>query len=804
MNLTNIKLIWRNLLKNTGITAINIFGLSISLAVCTLIVLFLQFEYSFDKSNPQHENIYRLTTTFKYPNSPERPTAMASAPMGPYLQQESVDIEDYLRILPDNENFLCRANGKEKVIEKSLQVDTSFFSFFNFPLLHGNKKTAFKQLNNILITRPVSEQLFGSENPVGSSLEYSYAIDAGKDTTVQYTIAGVFDHLPANSHLQFEAIRPLDNRQFPTDNPGGLWHGLVSNTYFRLRTSVKEAQKVAATFPNLLKKEMPNHDMVGLGLQAFNNIHLDSATLQYDNNNYEKSDRKYLQMFALIALFILLISCINFANLSTVLAMRRVREVGVRKSLGANGADVLFQFLGEALLMSVLGGILALAWVVLLREPFLQVLDRDIDLSIGVGTLAIYAVAILLLGLLAGVFPAVQAARYSAVEAFRRLGTSVSVKRPFIQRLVVLQFMLSGILIIGSMICYKQLNFMQSKELGFQSNQIMELDIGWSNWTRSEAFQKELTSIPGIIDVSGSDVSLGTINGQNGVLVRDEQTKEVANYSMSINNVAHNYFDLYEMEFAMGQSPTSAGAATGMQYVVNESFVKRVGWKEDPIGKEIMRPGFGNGEMGRVVGVIKDIHHNTLHSPIGAICFQASDFTPVLSLKYSASNLENILPKIEKSWNQHIKDRPFDYKFMDAHLAALYSNETRLGQMLLIATFLSILIACLGLLALSTFIIQQRAKEISIRKVLGASTAGIVTLLSKDLLKLVLIAFILAIPIAWYVMNQWLQDFAYRTTIGWTVFVIAGLGAISIAFLTVSFQSAKAALMNPVDSLKRE
>ena len=804
MNLTNIKLIWRNLLKNTSITAINIFGLSVSLAVCTLIVLFLQFEYSFDKANPQHENIFRLTTTFKYPNSPERPTAMASAPMGPYLQRASADIEEYLRVLIGNENFLCRANGKEKVIEKSLSVDSSFFSFFNFPLLHGDSKTAFYHLDNILITRPVSEQFYGDENPVGEILEYSYAIDAGRDTTIQYTIAGVFDHLPINSHLQFEALTPLDARYFPDGSPTNSWHGLVGNTYFKLRTSAQDANKVAATFPSLLEKEMPSHDMVGLGLQAFSDIHLDSSTLQYDNNNYQKSDRKYLQVFGLIAFFILLISCINFANLSTVLAMRRVREVGVRKSLGANGSDVLFQFLGEALLMSVIGGMLALAWVVLLREHFMTMLDRTIDMSIGWGTIAMYAVAIVSLGLLAGIFPAVQAARYSAVEAFRRLGTSVSVKRPFIQRLVVLQFTLSGILIIGSMICYKQLNFMQSKELGFQSKQVMELNLGWNNWTRAEAFQKELTSIPGIIDVTGSDVSLGTINGQNGVLIRDEKTKEVTNYSMSINSVAHNYFDLYEMEFAAGGPPTLEGAVSGMQYVVNESFVKRVGWLENPIDKEIMRPGFGDGEMGRVVGVIKDIHHNTLHSPIGSICFQASTFTPILSVKYSGSNLENILPKIENSWNKHVKDRPFDYKFMDAHIAALYDNETRLGQMLLIATFLSILIACLGLLALSTFIIQQRAKEISIRKVLGASTAGIVTLLSKDFLKLVLIAFVLAIPVAWYVMEQWLQDFAYRTNIGWAVFVIAGIGAISIAFLTVSFQSAKAALMNPVNSLKSD
>ena len=663
MNLTNLKLIWRNLLKNTGISAINVFGLSISLAVSTLIILFLQFEYSFDRANPAHEDIFRLVTTFKYPNSPESNNAMSSPMMGPYLQRECSDIEEYLRVYIDNENFLCRANGREKTIEKNLVVDSSFFSFFNYPLLYGNEHTAFNRLENILITRPVSEELFGTENPVGQTLEYTYALDAGRDTIIQYIISAVFDHLPSNSHLHFESLMPLNNRQFDNRNKGSLWHGVYTNTYFRLRSSSVDANQVAAKFPSLLKKEMPNSDMIGLSLQAFNSIHLDSGQLQRDPNNFEKSDRKYLQVLGLIALFILLISSINFANLSTVLAMRRVREVGVRKSLGANKIAILAQFLGEAILMSVLGGVLALFWVKFLCEPFLSLLGRSIDLTFSPIMMIGYAAAVLLLGLIAGFFPAIQTARYSAVEAFQRLGTSVSVKRPFIQRLVVLQFMLSAMLIIGSVISYKQLWFLQNKDLGFQYAQVMELDLGSSNWTRAGALKKELTSIPGIIDISGSDVSLGTINTQNGVKVRNEETQKRENYPMSINRAGYNYFDLYEMQFVAGRAPTPEGAANEQEFVVNESFVKRVGWKGDPIGQEIGRARVGEDEMGRVVGVIKDIHHNTLHNQIAPICFQASDFSPFLSLKINPTNLQNVLPRINQIWNNHIKDRPFDYKF---------------------------------------------------------------------------------------------------------------------------------------------
>jgi putative ABC transport system permease protein len=804
MNLTNLKLIWRNILKNKSITSINIFGLSISVAVTTLIILFLQFEYSFDTTNAAQENIYRLNTTFKYSKSPENPTAMASPKMGPYLQRESSEVESYLRIMSDNENFLCRANGRKTTIEKNLQVDSTFFSFFNFKLLHGDEKTAFDKLENILISRSVSEELFGSENPVGKNLDYTFALSSGNDTTIQYIISAVFDHLPKNSHLQFESITPLDGRQFEGMDGGNLWHGVSTNTYLQLRSSSEDAQLVAAAFPSFLEKEMPGYDMIGLDLQPLKSIHLDSSTLVYDNNNFQKSNRKYLQILGLIALFILLISSINFANLFTVLGMRRVREIGVRKSLGANRSHVLFQFLGEAMLMSMIGGGLAIFWILLLRKPFLTLLGREIELSFSLPMVGIYVFVIVLLGLLAGLFPAIQAARFSAVEAFQRLGTSVSVKRPFIQRLVVLQFVLSGMLIIGSMICYQQLNFLQNKELGFQYDQVVELELGSGNWMKLKALKKELESIPGVIGVSGSNARLGTVDGQNGVAVRNEETKAWENFPMTITRVEPNYFEFYEMKFVEGQAPTPEGASTGKEYVVNESFLKRVGWEGSAIGKDIVRSGLGVEAAGRVVGVIKDIHHNTLHNPINAICFQASQTTAMLAVKINPSNLKTVLPQVEQKWNAQIKDRPFGYDFMDAHFATLYDNEQRLGQILLIATFLSILIACLGLLALSAFIIQQRTKEIGIRKILGASVGGIVALLSKDFLKLVFIALIIATPFAWYVMDNWLQDFAYRVEIQWWVFALAGVASIAITFITVSSQSLKAALTNPVDSLKNE
>ncbi|MCF8243884.1 MAG: ABC transporter permease [Saprospiraceae bacterium] len=804
MNTSNLKLIWRNLWKNANISAINIIGLSVSLAISALIALFLNFEGGFDKSNAAYGDMYRLVTTFKYPNSPERETALASPMMGSYLQRESGDIEAYLRVMTDIENFIGRANERETTIKKSLQVDTSFFTFFNYPLLFGDKKSVFDKPENIVIARQVSEALFGAENPVGKMFDYTFSLDAERDTTVHYMISGVLDDLPKNSHLQFDALTFLDDRQFEQQEMGNRWHGVNTNTYFRVRPSANADGKLAESFPKLLKKEMPNSDMVSLSLQPFSDIHLGSMALEYDHNNFQKSDRKYMKVLGLVAIFILLISSINFANLTTVLGMRRVQEVGVRKSLGATGANILGQFLGESMLMAMIGGGLAIVWVELLRKPFLSLVGKDVDMAYTPAMISWFIGAVILLGLLAGIYPAIQAARYSAVEAFKNSVTSLSVKRPFVQGLVVLQFVLSGMLIIGALVSHNQLKYMQNKDLGFNYAQVVEIDLGMGNGWKSTAIKKELAAVPGVMEASGSSASLGTLDGQNGLLVRNQETKQFENFPMATVRVAPNFFRLYDMKFVVGHAPTEESASKEMEFVVNQSFLEKVGLKGDPIGNEIMINGFEADKVGRIVGVIHDIHHNTLHHKIEPISFLASDFTPIISLKVNPANMQAVLKQFQAVWNEHIKDRPFEYKFVDERFAQLYESENRLGQILLVATILSILIACLGLLALSAFIIQQRTKEIGIRKVLGATTAGIVGLLSKDFLKLVILSMAFASPLAYFLMEKWLQDFAYHTNIAWWVFALTVAIGVSVAFVTVSFQGIKAALANPVNSLRSE
>ncbi len=603
---------------------------------------------------------------------------------------------------------------------------------------------------------------------------------------------------------QFDALRPLDTRQYDYYDEGNRWHIVVANTYFRLHPSVKQAAGLEDSFPAVLQKEMPNSDMVALSLQPFSAIHLASSHLASDPNNYRMSNEKYLNVLGLVGLFILLISSINFANLSTVLAMKRGQEVGVRKSLGASGGDVFAQFMGEAMLMAVLAGGLALLWTELLGKPFFELLGRELAHSYPPVILAGFGGLVLFLGLSAGIYPAMQAARHSALQAFQGAKTAVSVKRPFVKRLVVVQFVLSGILIIGSLVCFQQLRFLKNKDLGFKYAQVIELNLGPNNWMRSPAMKKELAAIPGVAAVSSSDNSLGNIGGQNGLLVRNTETKAWENHPMSIIRADYNYFDLYEMQLVAGRTPTPEAAKNELEFVVNEAFVKKMGWKDDPIGKEIMRAAVQVETPGRIVGVIKDIHHNDLRHAIEPICIQASEVSSILSLKVETANLPAVLEKVQAVWSGHIKDRSFQYRFMDERFAQLYDTENRLGKALLLATVLSIFIACLGLLALSAFIISQRTKEIGVRKVLGASVGSVVGLLSKDFLILVVIAFAIASPPAYFFMDKWLQDFAYRIDIQWTVFALAGVVAVAVAFLTVSFQSIKAAVANPVKSLRSE
>ncbi len=430
MNRLSLKTAVKSIAKYPGVSLINWAGLALGLTVCGFIALFLRHEYRFDRFHPNADRIFRLNTTFKYPNSPERSTAMASIMMGPFLQRESGAVEDYLRIVSGSEDFLVRVENKQTAIKKSLLADPGFFSFFNFPLRYGNPETALKTPGGIVISRAVSEQLFGQEHPIGKVIDFSYTITPGRDTTERYPVTGVFETLPLYAHLQFDAVFPLDEKAYQWDL-NNRWHSIVTNTYLRLRPG--QTAQNAAAFEKLLPKEMPNSQMIGLSLQPIADVHLGSMKLEYDLNNFQRSDRKYAYVLGFVALFILLIGGINFTNLYSVLANRRMKEVAVRKSIGASRGDVIRQFLGESLLLALLAGVAAIGVIGFLKAPFQELMGRALDMAINpvfiVGMLGLAALA----GLAGGLIPALRLSNFSAARAFQQNATASSTKATFYQ-----------------------------------------------------------------------------------------------------------------------------------------------------------------------------------------------------------------------------------------------------------------------------------------------------------------------------------------------------------------------------------
>ncbi|MCB9305373.1 MAG: ABC transporter permease [Lewinellaceae bacterium] len=794
----------RHFVKYPVISLVNLTGLALGLAVCGLIALFLRYEWAYDRSNPRADRSYRLVTTFKYPNSPERATALSAAPMGPFLQHNNPDVEAYLRVLTWEEDFLCRSEGRSAGVEKCLAVDSSFFSFFELPLRYGEPAKVFGHSNNILISEALNRQLFDGGNSLGRTLEHRYSRQSGKDTTVFYTIAGVFERTASPSHLQCDAIIPLDERQFESMDPNARWHGVVVNTYLRLRAQAPPPAQVATTFSGLLKGEMPNSQMIALDLQAMPDIHLGSMNLEYDYNNFEKSDRKYLYVLGLIALLILLIAGINFTNLSFALANRRMKEVAVRKTIGASRFDLIRQFMGESLLLACLAGALSLLLIPLLEPVFGRLIDRAPAWRIDASYIAGLGMLVLALGIVSGIFPALRLSQFSAAKAFQRHSRSGSVRQPFVRGLVVAQFSLSVMLIAGMLICYRQLWFLRHADMGYDPSQVIQVEMGDANYFKYPALKAEISRIPGVEAVSGSSHTIDAITTVNGVMVRRPDAGKWENFPMNIIRADANLFETLDLPFLAGTPPGPEQAATGRAYVVNESFLKKVGWKGDPLALQVIRNGLPETEIGRVAGVIRDFHQNTLHRPIEPICIQISEANSVLLVRLRTAARQETLAAISDIWKQQIADRPFDYAFLDDRFAAMYAAEERLGQSLLAATLLAILIACMGLLALSSFVIQQRSKEVGVRKVLGASVSSVVMLLSREYLVLVALAVVIATPPAWYLMQQWLEDFAYRIDIQVWVFAVAGLCAAAAAFATVGTISARAALANPVQALRDE
>jgi putative ABC transport system permease protein len=791
----NLKIALRNLWKNRMFTALNIAGMGVGIAAVGLMVLYVWHELSYDRFHTNADRIFRVVHYAQWAGGNLK-LAPTSAPFADALKADYPEIEQTVRLNTEGGGVITY---KDKTLEANdiMFTDKSVFEVFTFPFLYGDSATALAQPQRIVLTQSLAEKLFGDPaKAVGQTVEFS--------NHFPNTVTGVIADVPANSHLQFSALRSL-----PANYTNG-WQSFDLYTYVLLNKGsdarALEA-KLSGFFPKHLKKEM-GELTYRMELQSLPSIHLNSH-LDYEAGTNGNSQTVYI--FAMVAGLILLIAGINYVNLYTVRAMSRMREVGVRKAIGSRRIQLMGQFMTESMLMAFLasgaGVLLANAALPLFNE----LADKSLSLTLyGFWpTLIVVSVFALLLGAGSGLYPALYLSGFRTVAALKGQISNQIGGVSFRKALVVFQFVAAVGLIACSWVIYRQMGYVLHKDLGFNKDQVLTFHL------ESEAARKQIQSLkeelrrsPLIEAVSAASNPIGNNNiGTNGLFFEQNGIMPTSTQVVQKFSVDPDYLNTLQIKLRQGRNFSESFPADALGAVlVNESLVKKMGW-QSPIGKRVTYfLGKNETAEARVVGVVSDFHTYSLQHKIEPLVLQmpAPFEKDNLYVRIQSGKAAEALVFIKNVYRQFDPNASLSVHFLDENFSRQYKAEQKQGQLLLVFTMLAVLIACLGLFGLAALAAEARTKEIGVRKVLGASVASIVTLLSRDFLKLVLIAIVLATPLAWYAMSRWLESFAYKIDIEWWVFALAGALAVGIALLTVGFQSVRAALMNPVKSLRAE
>jgi len=793
------KIAWRNIWKNKVFSAINIIGLSVGMAACIVIMLFVSYERSFD--NFHTKNIYRLNEvqTIGEQGATQK-VALSMFPMGPTLKQEFPEIKNFTRIHWD-EKYQLTKDGKKIFLPQVFFVDSTFLKIFDFKVIRGEGQTALLKPHSALLTEETAKKLFGDADPIGKIITH-YG-----DDTVTFSVTGIMANVPKNSQLQFDALFSFSSIYKPwmVTNWGGNW----LNTYLELAPGTNAAA-LDKKFPAYLKRHLKGDGwkFYKLFTLPLKDVHANSADIGLDYINYQKFDKKSTNLFAIIALIVLIIACVNFINLSTARSAERAREVGIRKSIGAYRFQLASQFLGETVLISFIALIFAIVLVELALPYINNLSERDISFKIFTSISVILTVlgGTILIGLLSGIYPAIYLSSFQAARVLKGSVQTGKDKGSLRNILVVTQFASAIFLMIATVFVLKQLRFMQTQDPGYNRDQIVNIPLDGITTKKYDVFASELAGNTLVSGVTASQDILGSHLDQTGVTFRPSFGPK-QDLGTTLLVVDTNYLDLYKIKLAAGKNFSRGKIPDGRQYLVNEALAKEL-LKDHPkypltslIGQK-----FGFDSLGTITGVVKNFNFNSLQykiEPMFLVCARHWGFRDV-SVKIRGNNTTAALAFIKSKWDSVYPDFPFEYQFLDDHFNEVYKADNQVSQIVGILAGLAIFISCLGLFGLASHSAERRVKEIGVRKVLGASVQNITILLSSNFLKLVLIANIIAWPIAWFAMHKWLQDFAYRINIQWWIFILAGIVSVMIAFFTVSFQSIKAAIANPVKSLRSE
>jgi putative ABC transport system permease protein len=802
------KTAYRTLLKNKGFTAINVLGLALGLATCLLIVFYVFDELSYDRYNTKIDRIYRINSEIKFGGN-ENSYAVCPAPTAAALKATFPEVEQVVRFRSRG-GFQVKKGNQDIEEDNMIYTDPSIFDVFTINMMDGNPATALKEPHSVVLTDEMARKYFGrTDNVVGQLMTFG--------DTASYKVTGVIKKLPKESHFNFDFYLSLSTYHSDEDL---AWFSNNFNTYVLLRPGTNPEKFQAKLNPFLRKQAGPQLQSIlhidfdqlekqgnyfRFSMMPLKDIHLHSSMV---NEMAMNGNIITIYIFSCIALFILLIACVNFMNLSTARSANRAREVGVRKVLGSARLQLIVQFLTESVLITLVAAIIAIfiAWALLPVFNHMSGKELVVTPQILGWLLPVLFGIVVLIGFVAGAYPAFFLSAFQPIQVLKGK-LAGGFKGGFLRgSLVVFQFFISIVLIIGTLVVYNQLKYIQDKDLGFDRDHVLIVNRVWQLGNNDKTFRNEVSQLAGVKSASLSGF-LPTSDVGNSTSFFKTPTLDQKNALLTQEWFAdENYIPTLGIKMAAGrnfspQMPTDSDAL-----IINEAAAEQLGFTnaidhilyapDDPMAKHMKKY--------HIIGVMKNFNYRSLKEDIKPLLLVYQDDRGAMTVRIKSSNIPALIDQIKTKWASFVPNKEFSYSFMDEAFDNQYRTEQRTGGIAIALTSLAIIIACLGLFGLAAYAAEQRTKEIGIRKVLGASVSTIVGMLSKDFIKLVLIAIVLAVPIGWYAMDKWLQNYANRIHIQWWVFALAGFGAIVIAFITISFQSIKAALTNPVKSLRSE
>ncbi|AXY74880.1 ABC transporter permease [Paraflavitalea soli] len=790
-----LKTAWRNLWKNKTMAFINILGLMTGISCCLLIGLYIQHEYSYDRFQQKGDRIARVLMEYRFSSGDSKKVSVTSTKVLPVFVRTFPQVETGVRM--SDSKRVVSLGDKQFTENHFMFADSTFFDVFSFQLLQGHPKEALSGINKVILTTATAQKYFGAENPLGKILL------VGGDA-VPFEVTGVMQNCPSNSQMKFDFLASFSSLKA---NQEKTWWNANYTTFLLLKNEAA-SKTLQTSLSAYMKKEMAGTNAsIEFILDPFNRIHLHSDFDSFEPN----TNITYLYILTGVALLILAIACFTYINLSTARSIDRGKEVGIRKAVGALRQQIFRQFIGESLLLSFLAVLLSALVVMLVLPAFNQLAGTGLSMRslLSPAILAFIAIMVACISFLAGSYPALVLSAFIPAKVLKGALNKNGSGNWLRKTLIVFQFGISVFLVIATFVIHQQMRYIQDKKLGYDRQQVLVLPLDSKMLTSFNTIKEEFKTIPGIVNVSRSgNPPTSIVSGYN---MRSSTMPETDNMSVTADLIDEDYIKTMGMELIAGSNLTRQDVADisreddtvrNFHFILNESAAKALGWTPtEAIGKKMFldatRPG-------TVRGVIKDFHFQSLHLAIQPLVLFPEIWGRNVLVKVTGNNMAQTIQALQAKWKTLVPHRPFDYHFLDEDYNKMYNAEIRLGKIMNLFAAIAIVLACMGLFGLSHHAIQQRQKEIGIRKVLGASVAQLLLLVSKGFMKLVLIAFAITVPATWWAMNKWLEDFAYRVNVSWLVFGVAGLLVLLIAAFTVSFQAIKAALSNPVKSLRSE